>query len=137
MQIIHYTIKTVNTKDPLRQISPRDQAWLTTVFLGYQQLAAADTAPDSFKIWFQEPNAALPKQPRLNYQRNSPESFCQGLIEKLTGDVNRRDLSPQVCEAIETLTHMMSLGWDTPAIQFKQKGLEEAKPKSFKKLFKN
>jgi hypothetical protein len=137
MQIIHYTIKNVNTKDPLREISTKDQAWLTAVFQGYILLASADSAPDSFKLWFDEPMAALPKQPRLNYQRNSPRSFSQGVVDKLTDAPHRRDLSPQVCQAIETLSQLMSQGWPIDAIQFQPKGVEDVKPKSFKKLFGN
>ena len=140
-QVIYYKVKySENTKDPLREISQTDQTHIKKVMQCYLDLVEADPR-EEFAAWFDMPNPQLPSQPRNNYQRNSPRTMAQGVIEKLNQSPNRRDLSPRTCEGIETLSQHIAdcYGRDIcPTIRFKDASLKNMPrlPAGFDKVFK-
>lgn len=138
-ETIYYKVReSVRTKDPLREISDADIKWLKTVFTGYQILAEWDPRPE-FKQWFMMANDSLPRQPQKNNERNSPQSFSEGICDKLNQAHHRRDLSPKQCDAIEALTLQMSEIYDIPRIVFKDKAHKQtpATETSFAEIFKS
>ena len=107
-QVIYYKPQIgKNTKDVLRECSLVDQTHIKKVMQCYKDLALADPRPE-FNQWFNQPNELLPRQPQQNNQRNTPRSFCDGIIEKLNASPNRRDLSPKQCAGIEALSREIS-----------------------------
>lgn len=128
-----------DTRDTLRNTTPQDQAYLRRVMECYQQLAITDPRPE-FAQWFDMPNNKLPRQPQKNNERNTPRTFCQGIIDKLNQAPNRRDLSPKQCEGIEALSQDISEMYTTdhcPSIEFKNKLTFNVNPvpEQFTKLF--
>lgn len=122
-EIVYYKIRTgVQTKDPLREITNIDQTWLKTVLLGYMALQDLDSRC-GFREWFNMENPSLPRQPMKNNQLNSPQTFCQGMLDKLNQSPTRRDLSPRQCQALEALSQQMSDLYDNqiPKIKFTEK----------------
>lgn len=129
-----------DTKDVLRELTTQDQNYIKRVMLCYCQLALVEPRPE-FAQWFDQPNDLLPRQPQKNNQRNSPRSFCQGIIEKLNAAPHRRDLSPKQCLGIEALSKEISEMYDQglcPNITFENKlhKTQSAIPPSFDRLFK-
>lgn len=141
-EIIYYKPQIgKQTKDILREISTADQNYLKQVMQCYKLLAELEPRPE-FAEWFNTPNPSLPVQPKLNNERNSPRSFCTGIIDKLNQAHNRRDLSPRQCDGIAALSQAISEMYDLdlcPNIVFKDKTLKSAPvvPASFAGLFKN
>jgi hypothetical protein len=139
-QIVYYRpLVGRDTKDVLRELTPADQEYIKLVMTCYKQLCAADPRPE-YTQWFDMPNENLPRQTRLGGQRNSPRTFCDGIIEKLNQTPNRRDLSPRQCEGIEALSRAISEIYEQglcPAIAFANKATRNAKPKpiNFNELF--
>jgi len=122
----HITYKLrqgVKTRDPLRSLNVQDQQWLRQVLTAYMLLQDYDPRPE-FNQWFNKPNEKLLRQPQKNNEYNSPRSFCQGVIEKLSQTPKRRDLSPKTCTGIETLTVLMAEihGNQIPEIKFIESG---------------
>lgn len=137
-QTIFYKPKTgVNTRDTLRQLNDADIAHLLKVMQCYLKLAKADPRWQ-FEDWFNKPTKLLPLQGRDNgYKPNSPKSWCEGIIDKLTKQ--GRDLSPKQCEGIETLSIEIAKWYDgqCPTIEFKNKlDKEDPNLNQFNKLFK-
>lgn len=136
-QTIYYKPKTgVNTRDTLRQISDADIKHLCKVMDCYQKLAKADPRWQ-FEDWFNQPNKLLPKHGKeLGYKMNTPKSWCEGIIDKLTKQ--GRDLSPRQCEGIEVLSVEITKWFkdECPTIEFKNK-LDRASPypEQYSKLF--
>ena len=134
---IYYRKKpNINTRDDLREIAIQDQNYIKHTLTCYQQLQDCEDIDPLFREWFTASNARLPKQPRERFKHNSPKTFCEGVVAKLNQAQNRRDLSPQVCVAIEELTEMMAGLFDVPVVKFKEKGTEETIPPTLTKLFK-
>ena len=138
-QVIYYKPQIgKNTKDVLRECSLPDQTHIKKVMQCYKDLALADPRPE-FNQWFNQPNELLPRQPQKNNLRNSPRSFCDGIIEKLNAAPNRRDLSPKQCAGIEALSKEISEMYDDcPYIVFENKVFKTqtfTQP-SFDKLFR-
>ena len=139
IETIYYKVRDgINTKDPLREIAEADINWLKTVFTGYQILAEWDPRPE-FKQWFMMANDLLPRQPQRNNERNSPQSFSEGICDKLNQARHRRDLSPKQCDAIEALSKQMSEIYDIPEIVFKDKVYKQtpATETNFTEIFKS
>ncbi len=138
-QVIYYKPQIGKaTKDVLRETQLPDQNHIKKVLNCYLELAKVDPRPE-FAEWFDEPNDLLPRQPMKNNQRNSPRSFCNGIIEKLSAAPNRRDLSPKQCAGIEALSREISEMYDDcPYIVFENSLLKNknARPSSFEDLFK-
>jgi hypothetical protein len=136
-EIITYKQRSgVTTKDILRTINDKDQRWLKTVMLGYLCLEGIEPRP-LFKQWFNAANLALPKQPMVGNQHNSPKTFAEGILAKLEQAPNRRDLSPKQCSGIEELTKMMNQIYEIPYIVFIEKGKEKLVTTAFDEFFKN
>lgn len=134
-KIVFRDKRGVQTKDILRTISDKDQAWIKTVMLGYLVLEQADPRPE-FHTWFNDENPRLPKQPQQNNQFNSPKSFALGIIDKLEQAPSRRDLSPKQCAGIEALSDMLSDMFELPQIRFIEAGMMRAPNTQFEALFK-
>lgn len=140
-QIIYYRVKnSVNTKDPLREISLADQNYLRQVMTAYLMLPEADPR-EEFSAWFNMQNPQLPSQPRKNYERNSVRTMAEGVINKLNQPPNKRDLSPRTCEGIETISQQIADCYDRdlcPTIQFRDASLKNMPklPAGFDKVFR-
>jgi hypothetical protein len=100
-----------NTKDVLRKLSTIDEEYLKRVFTAYKLLYDAEPRAD-FRTWYDQPNKQLPRQPRMNNQHNSPRTFVDGIIDKLSQAKNRRDLSPRQCDGIEVLSSQIEQMYD-------------------------
>ena len=137
-QVIYYKPQIGKaTKDVLRETQLPDQNHIKKVLNCYLALAEVDPRPE-FAECFDQPNDLLPRQPMKNNQRNSPRSFCLGIIDKLSGAPNRRDLSPKQCAGIEALSREISEMYDLcPYIVFENRLLQNktARPQMFEKLF--
>lgn len=138
-ETIYYKVRDAKTKDPLRELADADKEYLKKVLACYQILAEWDDRPD-FKTWFERPLEELPVQPQKNYERNSPRSFCEGLMDKLNQERRRQDLSPKVCDALEYLSILMAGLYEDsiPSIKFKDKIYKKslATETNFTDLFK-
>ncbi len=138
-QVIYYKPQIGKaTKDVLREISPQDQDYIKRVMDCYQQLAEADPRED-FEIWFNKPTSRLPPLRDQGLGFNSPRTWCEGIIAKLNRAPGKRDLSPQQCRGIETLSKDISECYDDcPYIVFENKlhKTQSVIPPSFDKLFK-
>lgn len=138
-QVIYYKPQIgKNTKDILRECSLPDQAHIKKVMQCYMDLSLTDPRPE-FNQWFNQPNELLPRQPQQRNERNTPRTFCLGIIEKLNAAPTRRDLSPKQCAGIEALSKEISEMYeDCPYIVFENKVLktQTVTPPSFDKLFR-
>lgn len=140
-QVIYYKPQTgKNTKDILRECNLPDQAHIKKVMQCYKDLALVDPRPE-FNQWFNQPNELLPRQPQRNNERNTPHTFCDGIIEKLSAAPTRRDLSPKQCAGIEALSREISEMYAEglcPYIVFENKVFktQSVTPPSFDALFK-
>lgn len=135
---IYYKPKQgVNTRDTLREISAADNDYLVKVMDCYQKLAKADSRWQ-FEDWFNQPNKLLPRHGRqFGFKPNTPKSWCEGIAEKLKQ--RGRDLSPQQCSGIETLSTEIAKWFDPdlcPTIEFKDKADKASPyPQQFNNLF--
>jgi hypothetical protein len=136
-QTIKYHTRTgVKTRAILRRLSTADQDYLKTVLTAYLILSEWDQRPE-FKIWFNTANAALPVQPQKQNQRNSPDSFCTGILDKLSQPAGRTDLSPVQCDAIEALSQQIKDLYDNiPDIKFQDAAYSTTVNQQFGDLFK-
>lgn len=137
-EIIYYKQQTgKNTRAPLRIIEQQDQDYLHDVFTCYQILSVRDPRPE-FREWFTKPNELLPKLLDRGTGYNSPETWSQGICDKLNQAHNRRDLSPVQCAGIEALSQQMSEIYDIPNIEFRDRALAKtpAVNTNFGQLFK-
>jgi hypothetical protein len=137
-QTIKYRTRTgVKTRAPLRRLSTQDQDYLKTVLSGYLILSEWDTRPD-FKLWFNTANLALPVQPQQQNKRNSPDSFCTGVLDKLNQPAGRTDLSPVQCDAIEALSQQIKELYNDqcPDIKFQDAAFGTNVNQQFGDLFK-
>jgi len=100
-----------NTKDVLRKLTAVDEEYLKRVFAAYKLLYDAEPRND-FRTWYDQPNKALPRQPRMNNQHNSPRTFVDGITDKLSQAKNKRDLSPRQCDGIEALSAQIEQMYD-------------------------
>jgi len=99
------------TKDVLRKISTQDELYLKRVMQAYKELYVAEPRKE-FRTWYDMPNAKLPRQPRMNNQHNSPRTFVDGILDKLSQAPNKRDLSPRQCHGIEALSSQIEQMYD-------------------------
>jgi len=137
MEKIYYKPKiNANTRDNLRELNDTDQQWIKTTLEGYLALPQCPDVNPMFCDWFKIPNKKLPVQPLKRMERNSPRTLAEGLLAKINQPKNRRDLSPQQCTGYEQLTELMAGIFDIPAVKFVEKGTEDARPRSFNKIFK-
>jgi len=138
-QVIYYKPQLgKNTKDVLRECSLPDQTHIKKVMQCYKDLALVDPRPE-FNQWFNQPNELLPRQPQRNNLRNTPHTFCDGIIEKLSAAPTRRDLSPKQCAGIEALSREISEMYDDcPYIVFENRAFQkkETTVPNFDALFK-
>lgn len=138
MEKIYYKSKpNANTRDTLREINDADYRWLLVMMKGYADLQKCADVNPAYHQWFNMPNAKLPVQPLKRMERNSPASWSEGIIKKIEQGRGRRDLSPTHCDGIEQLTELMAGIFDLPTIKFVEKGQEETRPKTFKKIFRD
>lgn len=138
MEKIYYRSKpNANTRDTLREISDADYRWLRTMMTAYADLQQCPDIDPAYRQWFNMPNKKLPVQPLKRMERNSPATWAEGIVKKIDQGRNRRDLSPTHCDGIEQLTELMAGLFDVPAVKFVEKGQEDTRPKTFKKIFRN
>jgi hypothetical protein len=126
-----------DTKDVLRELNTADQEYIKLVMACYMALCEVDPRKE-YAEWFDMPNDKLPRQTRVGGQRNSPRTFCEGIIEKLNQSPNRRDLSPRQCDGIESLSRDIAEIFDNcPSIAFANKATRNVKPipVNFNQLF--
>lgn len=129
-----------DTKDVLRELTTADQNYIKKLMDCYCQLSKADPRPE-FAEWFDQPNELLPRQPQRRNERNTPRTFCKGIIEKLNAAPHRRDLSPKQCQGIEALSKEISEMHEQglcPYVVFENKLHKQQTftPPSFDRLFK-
>lgn len=135
-EIVYYKTRSgVNTRDPLKRLSPEDETWLHDVFCCYQILAELEP---KLKPWFTEPNSKLPKLKERGTGYNSPKTWSEGICDKLNQAPGGRDLSPVQCAGIETLSKMMAERYDIPCIEFRDQAMakQSATATNFADLFK-
>jgi hypothetical protein len=125
----------------LREISLPDQDYVKLVMQCYIALAEVDPRPE-FREWFDMPNPKLPKLKDQGSGFNSPRTWCQGIIEKLSRAPTKRDLSPRQCNGIQALSEEISIIYDLglcPSLAFVNKldKITQSMPTTtFGKLFK-
>ena len=127
------------TKDVLRELAPVDQDYIKRVMQAYKDLADIEPRPD-FRTWFDTSNPKLPKLKDKGMGHNSPETWCDGILDKLNQPKHRRDLSPIQCEGIEALSREIEQMYpenECPSLEFKNKADKDPqKDTSFTTLFR-
>jgi hypothetical protein len=125
------------TKDVLRELNKDDENYVRRVMNAYKDLAQVDPRPE-FGQWFDTPNPKLPKFKDRGRGHNSPRTWCDGILSKLS-QVGR-DLSPVQCSGIETLSSEIEEMYEEnlcPSLEFKNKADKDLpKDTSFNTLFR-